>query len=44
MMKNQEYNPVSDYPECSKCNAKGTSKCPALWRVSEHCPHYPVDD
>lgn len=37
---NKEINPVSDYQECSYCTAKGTDKCPALYRKTENCPFY----
>jgi len=34
------YNPTSDYPECYGCPVKATNECPALYRITEHCPHY----
>lgn len=36
----KHYNPCSSYPECSHCPARGTNDCPALYRYTEHCPHY----
>lgn len=34
------FSPTSDYPECEKCQVKGTDYCPALYRRTEHCPFY----
>ena len=37
-MIEKKINPVSDYPECADCSKYGTDDCPALYRITEHCP------
>jgi hypothetical protein len=40
MLKKPRISPMSDYPECYKCPADATEDCPALYRVTEHCPYH----
>lgn len=35
-----KYSPTSDYPECKECPVRATKECPALYRITEHCPHH----
>jgi len=38
--KMSKFSPTSDYPECEECPVRATEKCPAFYRISEHCPYY----